>query len=245
MSKWRPDIFLSKQNIWIISNFKVGQWCGWNFQRKSFAEFHHERTCDLSSWISDDGYWWSHWSNSFLPRLIALFLSTLFRLLYGRSNKRICKNLTSLFSKSLNPLISVFQTSNIAEGAYNSRWYRGRIGYQKLMVLVIARSQREQHLTAYKFGTASMEAFWKVCGSKNEIQKLSLHHVCRSNVKSFIFKDCCNFMEIYNSPQNHVPTLTKKCLIFIWCLTHFSIHGISKKNKKICRNCVETHSFVT
>lgn len=56
------------------------------------------------------------------------------------------------------------------EGVYSGEWYYRNIKYQKLLVMVIARSQRGQFLTAYKVGIVSMESFASVsvCIKANE-----------------------------------------------------------------------------
>uniref|UniRef100_A0A1A9WPE0 Odorant receptor n=1 Tax=Glossina brevipalpis TaxID=37001 RepID=A0A1A9WPE0_9MUSC len=50
-------------------------------------------------------------------------------------------------------------SSKIGEELMNQEWYLADNRYQRMVILVIARSQRPAHLTAYKFFIISMESF--------------------------------------------------------------------------------------
>lgn len=59
-------------------------------------------------------------------------------------------------------LFSQNQSTDVANGAYQGKWYNASNQYQKYILLMIARAQRPQVLTALKFSVVSLQSFNKV-----------------------------------------------------------------------------------
>lgn len=53
-------------------------------------------------------------------------------------------------------------SESVAFAAYSSPWYEANLKYQKLVLIIMIRSQQMQQLTAYKFANVNMETYYWV-----------------------------------------------------------------------------------
>ncbi|KAG5669095.1 hypothetical protein PVAND_016992 [Polypedilum vanderplanki] len=78
--------------------------------------------------------------------------------------KRILRFSINMFFKVLKlPAFSI-SSNGVADGVYNSAWYKASPKFRKMALMIMTRAQREQKIRAWKFADINLNTFYWVVG---------------------------------------------------------------------------------